>query len=108
MHTGQPKLHRVLAILSAIGLRPETILRHPACFPSQCSSSKMAELQVKGGNEDNSKLIFLYFNKNICCDPSLEPSQRDGSNDGSQHTFKRSNMENYPLIISFTPSYLEH
>ena len=24
---------------------------------------------------------------NICCDPSLEPFQRDGSNDGSQNIF---------------------
>ena len=25
--------------------------------------------------------------QNVCCDPSLEPSQRDGSNDRSQHMF---------------------
>ena len=31
--------------------------------------------------------FFLFLNKNICCDPSLEPSQRDGSNDGSQNMF---------------------
>ena len=30
---------------------------------------------------------FLYLNKNVCCDPSLEPSWRDGSNDGSQRKF---------------------
>ena len=30
------------------------------------------------------------------CDPLLEPSQRDGSNNGSQHTFERTNMENNP------------
>ena len=35
--------------------------------------------------EDYSKTIFL--NENICCDPSLEPSQWDGSNDGSQNMF---------------------
>ena len=23
--------------------------------------------------------FFLFLNKNICCDPSLEPSRRDGS-----------------------------
>ena len=45
---------------------------------------------------DMSKIIFLFINENICCDPSLEPSQRDGSNDVSQHMFKRRNMENYP------------
>ena len=26
--------------------------------------------------------FFLFLNKNICCDSSLEPSQQDGSNDG--------------------------
>ena len=44
---------------------------------------------------DNSKII-LSLNENICCDPSLEPSRQDGSNGGSQDTFYRSNMENYP------------
>ena len=31
--------------------------------------------------------FFLFFNENICCDPSLEPSRRDGSNDGSRNIF---------------------
>ena len=36
------------------------------------------ELQIRGGTEDNSKIIFfLFFNKNIHCDPSLEPSLRE-------------------------------
>ena len=39
------------------------------------------------GIEDNSKIFFLFLKENICCDPSLEPSRRDGSNDGSQDTF---------------------
>ena len=29
------------------------------------------ELKIKGGNEDNSETIFLFLDKNICCDPSL-------------------------------------
>ena len=33
-----------------------------------------------GGINKNSKIVFLFLNKNISCDPSLEPSQRDGSN----------------------------
>ena len=42
----------------------------------------------KRGIEDNSKIIFLISEKkNVCCDPSLEPSWQDGSNDGSQHMF---------------------
>ena len=28
---------------------------------------------------------FLILLKNICCDPSSEPSRRDGSDEGSQH-----------------------
>ena len=39
----------------------------------------------KRGSEDNSKIFFLFLNENICCDPFLERSQRDGSNDGSQN-----------------------
>ena len=32
-------------------------------------------------------LDSLVFNENICCDPSLESSQRDGSNNWSQNMF---------------------
>ena len=38
--------------------------------------------------EDNSKIIFIFLNKNIRCDPSLELSQRDGSYDGYNICFK--------------------
>ena len=31
----------------------------------------------------------------ICFDPSLEPSHRDGSNDGSQRMFSLRNKKNY-------------
>ena len=40
--------------------------------------------------------VFLFLNENICCDPSLEPSQRDGSNDGSQNMFLWSKVAYYP------------
>ena len=46
-----------------------------------------SELQIRRGIEHNSNIIFLFLNKNICCDPSLEPSQGDRSNDGSQNKF---------------------
>ena len=49
----------------------------------------------KRGIEDNSKIIFLFLNENIYRDPSLEPSQRDGSNDWSQNMFLWTNMANY-------------
>ena len=42
--------------------------------------------------------------QNICCDPKLEPSRRDGSNDGSQRMFLSRGMENYSLIIPVMPS----
>ena len=35
----------------------------------------------------NQKKKFLFLNENICCDPSLEPSQRDGFNEGPQYMF---------------------
>ena len=44
---------------------------------------RRSELQIRGGIENNLKIIVLFINENICCDPSLEPSRRDGSNDGS-------------------------
>ena len=32
-------------------------------------------------------LFFLFLTEIICCDPSYEPSRRDGSDEGSQHMF---------------------
>ena len=43
------------------------------------------ELQIRKRMEDNSKIIFHWSSK--ACGPSLEPSQRDSSNDGSQSMF---------------------
>ena len=37
------------------------------------------ELQIRGGIEDNSKIIFLFLNENICCDHSLELSRHVSS-----------------------------
>ena len=67
----------------------------------------LPELQIRGGIEEISKvLFFLFLNENICCDPSLEPSQQDGSNDGSQYMFLWKNMDNYPETVPVTPSFL--
>ena len=46
-----------------------------------------AEIHIRKSIEDNSKIIFLFVNKNICSDPSLKPSWWDCSNDGSQNMF---------------------
>ena len=62
-----------------------------------------AELRMRGAIEDNSKISFLFL-KNICCDPSLEPSRRDGSNDRSQNMFYGEMW----LIIPVIPFDLEH
>ena len=42
------------------------------------------------------RLFFLFLNENICCDPSLEPSHRDGSNEGSQSMFLCRIIEIHP------------
>ena len=42
-----------------------------------------SEFQVRGDTEEIIRHFFLFLNENICCDPSLEPSRRDCSNDGS-------------------------
>ena len=68
------------------------------------------QIHVRGGSEDtyNSKIIFLFLNENLCCDPSLELSQWDGSTERSQNVFVWRNMAHYPKIIPVTLSYLEH
>ena len=38
---------------------------------------------------------MLILHKNISCDPSVEPSQQDGSDEGSQHITSTSNKKNY-------------
>ena len=72
------------------------LMSHKAAITTTPESKKMMtrierkrcpELQIRGGIEDKSKKFSLFLNENVCCDPSLEPSQQDGSNDGSQHTF---------------------
>ena len=40
-------------------------------------------------NQPTNQILFL--NENICCDPSLEPSRRDGSNDRPQNMFLMDN-----------------
>ena len=40
--------------------------------------------------------FFLCLNENICCDPALEPSPQDGSNDESQNKFLWRNTADYP------------
>ena len=50
---------------------------------------------------------MLFLHKSICCDPSSEPSHRDGSDEGSQHRVSMRNKKNYPSIIVKYSSNLE-
>ena len=83
----QIRMSSAAVVIDALRVKQTAIADHTA-----------AELQIRRGNEANSKRIFLFLNGNTCCDPSSEPSQRDGSNEGSQHMFL-----DYPQY----PPYLE-
>ena len=50
---------------------------------------------------------MIILHKTVCCDPSSEPSRRDGSDEGSQDMVSRRNKKNYPSIIIRYSSYLE-
>ena len=54
-------------------------------------TAKMLIFGISVGFYKSHPAIFLY--KNIFCDPSLEPSRRDGSNEGSQHMFSLRNKK---------------
>ena len=43
-------------------------------LPVKLACSADPELQIREGTKDNSMIIFLISEQNICCDPSLEPS----------------------------------
>ena len=40
-------------------------------------------------------MISIFLDKNVSCDPSLEPSCYDGSNEGSEDMFSLRNMKIY-------------
>ena len=54
-----------------------------------------AVLQIRRGNRDNLGIISHLTLENIFCDPSLEPSHRDGSNEGSHYMFLLRYEKNY-------------
>ena len=56
-------------------------------------------LQIGRGNMDNLGIIGHIPPLNIFCDPSLEPSHRDSSNEASQHMFLLRNKKNYLSLI---------
>ena len=52
---------------------------------------------------DNFSVLYI----NIYCDPSSEPSRRDGSDEGSQHMTTMRNKQNYHSVITKYSSYLK-
>ena len=50
-------------------------------------TESIGEHQIKRALRIIQRYFSLFRKENVCCDPSLEPSRREGSNDGSQHTF---------------------
>ena len=48
------------------------VLSFKTVFLVRCNLDRA---QDNRGIEDNSKIIFLFLNENLCCDPSLEPSR---------------------------------
>ena len=50
---------------------------------------------------------FCHFCTKTCCDPSAEPSRRDGLDEGSQNMVSMRNRNNYFSIIIKYSSYLE-
>ena len=44
-------------------------------FHSAVPKIQWPELQIRWDIKYNSKIIFLISNKNVCCDPSFEPSR---------------------------------
>ena len=43
--------------------------------------------------------FLLILRKNICCDLPSEPSQKDASDEGSQHMVSMRNKNNYHQIL---------
>ena len=66
-------------------------------------------LQIWKGNKELRGNCLYFLIKIIRCDPSLEPSHGDGSNEGSQYMFilrKKRNKKKYRNILK-NPPYLE-
>ena len=49
---------------------------------------------------------MLILHKIICCDPSSDPSRRDGSHEGSQHMVSIRNKKNNFIKYSLLPTAL--
>ena len=54
-------------------------------------------VQIRRGIRNNLEIIWHIPLLNIFCDPSLELSHRDGSNEGLQHMFSLRNKKKLSL-----------
>ena len=68
-----------------------------------CGNGNLTSAQVRRGYRDDLGIIVHIFHTNIFCDPSLEPSRRDGSNEGSQRMFLLRNRKNIFELSSIAP-----
>ena len=64
-------------------------------YPILKHKSPLFSVPDKKGNREIYGSFSTLPHRNICCDPSLEPSHQDGSNDGSQHMFLLRYKKNY-------------
>ena len=55
----------------------------------------------EGVFDDNLGQIFLFLHETICCDPSSEPSRRDGSGEGNNICF----IHNSPKLSVIITKY---
>ena len=79
---------------------------------SYCSINGQNEITVshllrlstpdKKGKRDNTGLIILFLHRNVSYNLSLEPSHKDGSNEGSQQIYPLNNKKIIPEIASTT------
>ena len=58
-----------------------------ACRLTSTDGQTIVSAPVRRGNRDNFRIKIHIFHKKIFCDPSLELSRRDGSNEGLQNMF---------------------
>ena len=50
---------------------------------------------------DDSNILFVFLNEHISCDPSLESSRRDNSDDGSKNMYNL----NYFLMKTYVVTH---
>ena len=60
--------------------------------------SELQILQIRGGIEDSSKIIFLTSQGKHNCDTSLKLSRRDRSSEGSQYVFMEQLRKIIPIL----------